>query len=39
MGLGELRQAAVGLASEDEEGQVEEEQGACRGNSAAEGQS
>lgn len=39
MGLGKLRQAPVGLTSEDEEGQAEEEQGACRGNSTAEGQS
>lgn len=35
MGLGELKQAPVGLMSEDEEGQAEEEQGAC----TAEGQS
>lgn len=33
MGLGELRQALVGLTSEDSEGQAEEEQGSCRGNS------
>lgn len=38
VGLGKLRQALVGLTSEDKEGQAEEEQGACRGNSAAEGQ-
>lgn len=36
MGLGKFRQAPVGLASEDDEGQAEEEQRACRGNSATE---
>lgn len=29
----------MGLTSKDEEGQAEEEQGACKGNSTAEGQS
>lgn len=37
MGLGELRQALVGLTSEDSEGQAEEEQGSCRGNSRQKG--
>lgn len=39
MGRGELKQAPMGLTSEDKEGQAKEEQGACSGNSTTEGQS